>query len=72
MYYYQRIRDLREDSDKTQEQIAKILGIQTTTYRRYEVGERECPTHIIIKLCYLYNISADFILGITNERKKIK
>ncbi len=72
MYYYQRIRDLREDNDKTQEEIAKILGIQTTTYRRYEVGERECPTHIIIKLCYLYNTSADYMLGITNERKKIK
>lgn len=72
MYCYQRIRDLREDKDLTQEQTAKILGLQTTTYRRYEVGERECPAHIIIKLCYLYNVSADYVLGITNERKKIK
>lgn len=72
LYIYQRIRDLREDSDMTQEQVAKILGLQTTTYRRYEVGERECPTHIIIKLCFLYNTTADYILGITNEKRKIK
>jgi len=71
MYFYQRIRDLREDNDKTQSQVAELLGIQTTTYRRYEIGERECPTHIIVKLCYLYNVSADYILGLTNEYKEL-
>lgn len=67
MYYYPRIRDLREDKDKTQNQIAELLGIQTTTYRRYEVGERECPAHIIIKLCRIYNVSSDYILGLTDK-----
>lgn len=70
MYHYQRIRDLREDSEKTQEQLAKILGIQTTTYRRWETGERECPTHIIIELSNMYNVSTDYILGLTNIKKR--
>lgn len=66
MYYYKRIRDLREDNDLTQEQLAEMLQIQTTTYRRYETGERECPTHIIIKLSKIYNVSTDYILGMIN------
>ncbi len=70
MYYYQRIRDLREDKDITQEKIAKELGIQTTTYRRWETGERECPTHIIIELSKIYNVSTDYILGLTNIKKR--
>lgn len=69
MYHYQRIRDLREDKDITQERLAKILKIQTTTYRRWETGERECPTHIIIELSKLYNVSTDYILGLTNIKK---
>lgn len=50
MYTYNRIRDLREDADKTQAEIAKYLNVGTTTYRRWETGEREIPLHIIIKL----------------------
>lgn len=69
MYYYQRIRDLREDSDLTQEQTAKLLNIQTTTYRRYETGERECPVHIIIELSKFYKVTTDYILGLSNRMK---
>ncbi len=71
MYKYNRIRDLREDNDLTQEQVAKILNKGTTTYRRWETGEREIPTHIIKELCKFYNVSADYILGFTNELKPL-
>ena len=63
-YQYQRIRDLREDSDKTQAQIAEFLNEHTTQYQRWERGESEIPAHIIIKLCLFYNVSADYVLGL--------
>lgn len=66
MYKYNRIKELREDKDLTLEQLAKTLGEHTTTYRRWESGEREMPTHVIIKLCKYYKISADYILGLTD------
>ena len=66
-YLYQRIRDLREDKDKTQADIAKILDTHTTQYRRWELGETEIPAHKIIELCKYYNVSADYILGLTNK-----
>lgn len=65
--HYTRIRDLREDNDLTQKQVADHLFLQLTQYRRYETGEREAPAHIIKQLSYFYNVSADYILGITNE-----
>lgn len=71
LYVYPRVRDLREDADWTQEQVAKILGKQTTTYRRWESGETEIPTHIIKNLCEIYDVSADYMLGFTNEKKKL-
>lgn len=61
-YCYQRIRDLREDNDKTQADIAKILNTHTTQYRRWETGETEIPVHKVLELCKLYNVSADYIL----------
>ncbi len=63
-HIYQRVRDLREDHDKTQAQIAIMLGVHTTQYRRWETGESEIPVHIVIKLCKYYKVSADYILGI--------
>ncbi len=63
-HLYQRIRDLREDSDKTQAQIAQVLGVHTTQYRRWETGETEIPVHKIIELCKYYKVSADYILGL--------
>ena len=65
-YIYHRIRDLREDRDITQAEMAKILHIHTTQYRRWETGETEIPTHKIIELCKFYKVSADYILGLTN------
>ncbi len=70
MYMYPRIKDLREDRDLTQQQIAERLGQHLTTYRRWESGEIEVHTHIIIELCAFYNVSADYILGFTDDLKK--
>lgn len=61
MFVYRRIRDLREDSDKTQSQISKILNMQLTVYQRYERGEREIPFWVAIKLADYYNVSLDYI-----------
>lgn len=65
-YLYPKVRDLREDCDFTQEYIAKKLDLHLTQYRRYETGESEIPTHIIKQLAYFYNVSADYIIGITD------
>lgn len=64
-----RLRDLREDSDLTQTQIAKILNIRQNTYSQYENGQRQIPIEALIKLAEFYKTSTDYILGITNIRK---
>lgn len=69
---FQRIRDLREDNDKTQREIATYLFMQRGVYRRYELGEREIPVWAVIRLADLYNTSTDYILGRTNRREPIK
>lgn len=66
--YIKRIRDLREDSDLTQSQIAEYLGTSQTMYARYERGANEIPVRHIIKLCEYYGVSADYILGITDKK----
>lgn len=63
MKYIKIIKDLREDSDKTQEEIAKILGTSQTMYARYERGANELPIHHLLTLCDYYKVSADYILG---------
>lgn len=65
--YYQRLRDLREDHDMTQFQIAEFLGMKQPQYSRYERGIRDIPTDILIRLAQLYNTSTDYILGLTNN-----
>ena len=65
---YQRLRDLREDKDKTQEEIAKLLEVYTTTYQRWERGESEIPCHIVIKLSKYYNTTTDYLLGLTDRK----
>lgn len=72
MMYIKRIRDLREDHDKTQTEIAEVLGTSQTMYARYERGANELPIHHLIKLCEYYGVSADFILGIERKSKKNK
>lgn len=67
MGYYRRLRDLREDADLTQEQLVKILGIHKTTYTNYEQGKREIPFELVIRIAKLYNVSLDYIAGITNH-----
>lgn len=65
---YERIRDLREDKDLTQKQLAAILGMSQTGYSKYETGENDIPTHILIKLADFYGTTTDYILGRTNKR----
>lgn len=67
---YKRIRDLREDSDLNQTSIAKMLGMSQTGYSKYETGENDIPTQILIKLARFYNTSIDYILGETDIRKR--
>lgn len=65
---YRRIRDLREDSDMTQKQVAAILNCSQQVYSNYELGQRDIPTDILIKLSKLYQVSTDYILEISNVR----
>ena len=67
---YKRIRDLREDNDLNQTQVAKILGMSQTGYSKYENGENDLPTPVLIKLADFYNVSIDYLLGVTDERKR--
>ena len=62
--YIKIIRDLREDHDKTQQEIADLLGTSQTMYARYERGANELPIRHLITLCKYYNVSADYVLGI--------
>ena len=71
MNYVQRIRDLREDADCTQTQIAEYLGTSQTMYARYERGANEMPIRHLIALCQYYHVSADYVLGFTNQKKTI-
>ncbi len=66
---YRRIRDLREDGDLTQREIARILNCSQQVYSNYELGQRDIPTDILIKLSHFYNVSVDYILGITDNPK---
>ncbi len=64
---YKRIRDLREDRDLNQTEIANFLGMSQTGYSKYETGENDIPTIVLIKLAKFYNTSTDYILGLTNN-----
>lgn len=66
--YIQRMRDLREDSDRTQQNIADYLGTSQTMYARYERGANELPIRHLISLCKLYNVSSDYLLGLSDEK----
>ena len=64
---YRRIRDLREDNDMTQKEVSAKLHCSQQVYSNYELGQRDIPTDILIKLSRLYNVSVDYILGITDN-----
>ena len=66
MFVYSRVRDLREDSDKTQREIAEMLNMQLTVYQRYERGERELPLWAAIRLADYYQVTLDYLVGRTN------
>ena len=71
MCYYQRLRDLREDADKNQNEVAAYLGMKQTQYSRYERGERELPMHHFIALARYYNVSLDYLAGIIDKPRKL-
>lgn len=66
---YQHIRDLREDKDMTQKQMAEILNCSQRIYSNYERGDVDVPTQILIKLAEFHNTSVDYLLGLTDEKK---
>ena len=66
---YPRIRDLREDSDRSQTELAKLLGMSQTGYSKYETGENDVPAAILEQLADLYHASVDYLLGRTDQRK---
>lgn len=78
MRYVKRIRDLREDHDYTQAYVAEMLGTTQSMYARYERAATALPIHHLLTLCELYQVSADYILGLTeqscpyNKKKKYK
>lgn len=65
---YPRIRHLREDADMNQTTVAKYLGMSQTGYSKYETGENDIPTQVLIKLAALYQVSIDYMLGISDKR----
>ena len=67
---YRRIRDLREDSDLNQTKVAEMLGMSQTGYSKYETGENDIPTAVLIKLARFYNTSIDYLLGETDVRER--
>ena len=71
MHKYQRLRDLREDHDLTQTQIADILGTVREQYRKYEAGIQELPMHHFITLARHYNVSLDYLAGLTNQPRTL-
>lgn len=67
MDYIKRMRDLREDRDKTKQEIARVLGTSQTMYARYERGANEMPIRHLATLCRYYGVSADYLLGLKDE-----
>ena len=67
---YPRLRDLREDNDLSQKELANIIGMSQTGYSKYETGENDIPTIILIKLSRFYGVSIDYLLGETNEKQR--
>ena len=72
MHFYQRLRDLREDTEKTQKEIAEILSTTRQQYARWETGQQELPMHHFITLAKYYNISLDYLAGLTDTPKKLR
>lgn len=67
---YRRIRDLREDHDMNQTQVARYLHMSQTGYSKYETGENDIPTSVLIRLSALYEVSIDYLLGQTDDPRR--
>ncbi len=65
--YFRRLKDLREDNDLVQKEVAAILGIDQRVYSNYELGKREIPVRFVIKLAKYYKVSTDYILGLSDK-----
>ena len=72
MYYYQRLKDLREDRDLTQKEIAELLGTAREQYNKYELGRQEIPFHHVITLAKFYNVTIDYLAGLIETPRKLK
>ena len=72
MTYQERIRELREDNDFSQNKIATMLGIAQTTYSQYECDRRPMPIDYLVALCKFYNVSADYMLGFSDKKTPLK
>ena len=70
VHYTKRLRDLREDHDYTQTQIAEQLGTNRNQYQLYECGKRSLPLDMLQDLCEIYDVSADYILGLTDDPRR--
>ena len=71
MPHYPRLRDLREDRDLTQEQIAEVLGISRSFYNRYETGRIQMPIHHFVTLARYYNVSLDYLTGLIDTPRAL-
>ena len=71
MKLYQRLRDLREDADKKQEELALVLNITRQQYQLYESGKREMPMHHFVTLARYYNVSLDYLAGLVDTPNKL-
>ena len=69
---YRRIRDLREDHDLKQKQLAEYLNCSQQVYSNYELGQRDIPTDVLIRLSKFYDVSVDYLLGLTSNPKRNK
>ncbi len=67
---FRRIRDLREDKDLTQKQVSQILSCSQQVYSNYELGQRDIPTDVLIRLSDFYDVSVDYILGLCDDPQK--
>lgn len=71
MHYTQRLEDLRKDKDLTQAEVAELLNLKREQYRRYEAGVNEIKASFIIKVCKFYNVSSDYLLGLTDNHRPL-
>ena len=72
MSTYQRLKDLREDAEKSQEEIARVIGTSQSYYAQYENGKRTVPLQRMIVLAKYYNVSLDYLAGLIDTPKKLK